>query len=182
MSKILTCLGGLLPDMLDMVVQDYQIRTMRANPEQAPNFFKRKRVRQDAFVKRLNGIMHALVSSSNEINSFHVEIAEIASALNMNMKAYNGVYEPIYPGRGFLFDPNLHAIDRPEVLGPSFNPKHLKGNLILFTVVVGVRYKTTERDWVVVAKAKVRLWQPVLPTEVILPPNKRRIEQTIDDD
>lgn len=119
-----------------MVVQDIQIRNILAKPEEAPKFCARKRERRDALVRKLNAVMHPLVSDNKEINGFHLEFADIATALNVNMKAYTGVYEPIYPSRGVEFNPECHAIERPEVRGPGFNPNALKGSPISRTVTV----------------------------------------------
>ncbi|KUJ15476.1 uncharacterized protein LY89DRAFT_720013 [Mollisia scopiformis] len=177
-SSILTeglSYAGLSSDMIQMIIQDTRIRTMKKNPADAQSFTERRKTRVDDFVKRLNGAMVAIVGNNAEINSFHESIANIASTLNVNMSAYRGEYAPIYPQLSDAFDLNFHVLDSLELEGPGLNVKDLEGRPILLTMLMGVKFKGPGRDWVVCYRAKVRLWRPTNP-RAILPAGKRKAE------
>ncbi|KAE8452471.1 hypothetical protein EG329_000373 [Mollisiaceae sp. DMI_Dod_QoI] len=171
---------GLSSNLIDMIVQDTRIRTMKEKPENVREFSERRRLRYHSFIKQLNGTMHSLIGGNSETHDLHVSIAGIVSDLNMRMFAYRGTYAPINPKIGELFDTRLHALDNPELEGPGLNHRDLEEKPILMTMIVGVKFKPPGGDWIVCAPAKVRLLRPVEPAKQRTPlpkasvPSKKR--------
>lgn len=135
-----------------MWIQDNHIRNMH---ERTGSYQARRKDQHDQHIRQLNAAMMPLIGGigGNEVlHRIHVTIADIAGDLNAKFIAYTGTPEPIMPGTGDIFDPEIHISDDPLDEYRDLSHRH-----VMLTTMGGVRFHVPGQPVRTWSKAKVRL-------------------------
>lgn len=137
-----------------MIAQDNYHRMAKSSL-----FEERSKLRREKDTNKINAAMLPLIGMNQESNKLHEALVGIGSLLNTAIWSYSGIFEEIHPRLGNNFDSQYHILDNED---KDHNDLGILNALVAMTVVPGMKYKLSGKEWRVCVRATVVLLTPVI--------------------